>query len=139
MEYYNGRYRPLVFFVYIATKMPCHVALVQRLRAVNGDNPVNEDAEIVNATRFKEGGKGLAPADVKEFLQWFLNSNLTVVSSVSNIAEKLKMLRMKRLAKLHVECPDGPISQKRSMPYTVKRRAPISSLPQGTRPRWKNC
>jgi hypothetical protein len=139
MDYYNGHYRPLVFVVYIAVKENKHILLACRIKAINGDNPAGEEEETVNATRFKEGSKGLAPADIKEFLNWFLGTNLQMVSSAANISDFLKNLRRKRLAKLHVECEEGPIPVKKSMQLNGESPSNLLSLLQGPRRPLTSC
>ena len=124
-DYWNGKFRALAYFVWVAVKRNQHPKLVQRLKAVNGDNPSEQD-EVIKASVFHDYGVGMNEHDLAQFLDWFLGQGLLMVGSYQNITAKLKAIKHERLCKIHVMCPDGKVPQNLSM--TLKRRIDVEFL-----------
>jgi hypothetical protein len=113
-EHYVGIYRALAFLVYVAVGLNKQVALCERIRAINGESQA-EKSEIFTPELLKDNGNSLNKHDVKCFLDWFLGMGLIAVSSAGNIRAQLRVLKLERLAKIHVMCQDGQVPSDQSM------------------------
>lgn len=100
--------------VYVAVGLNKQVALCERIRAINGENPADK-SEIFTPELLKDNGNSLNKHDVKCFLDWFLGMGLMALSSAGNIRAQLRVLKLERLAKIHVMCQDGQVPQAHSM------------------------